>query len=83
NSELASKVRAFNARNRLTLNKTIKATQAVRIYRNSGQHDLRIGAPLANRIRPESEGLIGAIHNTQQLRVQHHGQMTDAQLFEQ
>ncbi|EGH46317.1 peptide synthase, partial [Pseudomonas syringae pv. pisi str. 1704B] len=56
---------------------------AVLLYRYSGQNDLRIGAPVANRIRPESEGLIGAFLNTQVLRVQLDGQMSVAQLFEQ
>ncbi|WP_032606962.1 condensation domain-containing protein, partial [Pseudomonas avellanae] len=59
------------------------ATLAVLLYRYSGQNDLRIGAPVANRIRPESEGLIGAFLNTQVLRVQLDGQMSVAQLFEQ
>ncbi|RML91820.1 hypothetical protein APX70_03093, partial [Pseudomonas syringae pv. maculicola] len=67
--ELAAKVRAFNARNGLTLFMTMTATLAVLLYRYSGQNDLRIGAPVANRIRPESEGLIGAFLNTQVLRV--------------
>ncbi|UNB65885.1 non-ribosomal peptide synthetase [Pseudomonas syringae pv. helianthi] len=83
NSELAAKVRAFNARNGLTLFMTMTATLAVLLYRYSGQNDLRIGAPVANRIRPESEGLIGAFLNTQVLRVQLDGQMSVAQLFEQ
>ncbi|POR61811.1 non-ribosomal peptide synthetase [Pseudomonas syringae] len=83
NADLAAKVRAFNARNGLTLFMTMTATLAVLLYRYSGQNDLRIGAPVANRIRPESEGLIGAFLNTQVLRVQLDGQMSVAQLFEQ
>ncbi|ORC59228.1 non-ribosomal peptide synthetase [Pseudomonas floridensis] len=82
-SGLAAKVRAFNAQNGLTLFMTMTATLAVLLYRYSGQTDLRIGAPVANRIRPESEGLIGAFLNTQVLRVQLDGQMSVAQLFEQ
>ena len=35
---------------------TMTATLAALLYRYSGQQDLRIGAPVANRIRPESEG---------------------------
>jgi non-ribosomal peptide synthetase component F len=46
------------------------------LHRYSGQRDLRIGAPVANRIRPESEGLIGAFLNTQVLRCQLDGQMS-------
>ena len=43
---------------------------AVLLQRYSGQHDLRIGVPLANRSRVELEGLIGLFVNTQILRVQ-------------
>ncbi|WPO00925.1 non-ribosomal peptide synthetase [Pseudomonas sp. MUP55] len=80
---LAARVRAFNAEHGLTLFMTMTATLAVLLYRYSGQADLRIGAPVANRIRPESEGLIGAFLNTQVLRCRLDGQMTVAQLFEQ
>jgi len=82
-AELAARVRAFNAERGLTLFMTMTATLAVLLYRYSGQTDLRIGAPVANRIRPESEGLIGAFLNTQVLRCQLHGQMTVGELFEQ
>ncbi|NNA96689.1 non-ribosomal peptide synthetase [Pseudomonas gessardii] len=81
--ELAAKVRAFNAEQGLTLFMTMTATLATLLYRYSGQTDLRIGAPVANRIRPESEGLIGAFLNTQVLRCQLDGQMRVAELLEQ
>ncbi|WP_339542320.1 non-ribosomal peptide synthetase [Pseudomonas sp. JAI120] len=81
--DLAARVRAFNAERGLTLFMTMTATLAVLLYRYSGQTDLRIGAPVANRIRPESEGLIGAFLNTQVLRCQLTGQMNVAELFEQ
>ncbi|TFY84469.1 amino acid adenylation domain-containing protein [Pseudomonas kairouanensis] len=81
--DLAARVRAFNAEQGLTLFMTMTATLAVLLYRYSGQTDLRIGAPVANRIRPESEGLIGAFLNTQVLRCQLNGQMNVAELFEQ
>ena len=81
--ELAARVRAFNVQHGLTLFMTMTATLAVLLYRYSGQTDLRIGAPVANRIRPESEGLIGAFLNTQVLRCQLNGQMQVSELFEQ
>ncbi|PWE40145.1 non-ribosomal peptide synthetase [Pseudomonas prosekii] len=81
--DLAARVRAFNAQNGLTLFMTMTAALAVLLYRYSGQSDLRIGAPVANRIRPESEGLIGAFLNTQVLRCQLDGQMSVGELFEQ
>ncbi|MBT2375191.1 non-ribosomal peptide synthetase [Pseudomonas fluorescens] len=81
--DLAARVRAFNAERGLTLFMTMTATLAVLLYRYSGQTDLRIGAPVANRIRPESEGLIGAFLNTQVLRCQLTGQMRVGELFDQ
>ena len=81
--QLAARVRAFNAERGLTLFMTMTATLAVLLYRYSAQQDLRIGAPVANRIRPESEGLIGAFLNTQVLRCQLTGQMRVAELIDQ
>ena len=81
--ELAEKVRHFNAEHGLTLFMTMTAALSVLLYRYSGQNDLRIGAPIANRIRPESEGLIGAFLNTQVLRCQLDGQMSVETLLSQ
>ncbi|MDD0974695.1 non-ribosomal peptide synthetase [Pseudomonas fontis] len=81
--ELAARVQAFNAAHGLTLFMTMTATLAALLFRYSGQNDLRIGAPVANRIRPESEGLIGAFLNTQVLRCQLDGQMRVSELIEQ
>ncbi|MFG0865781.1 non-ribosomal peptide synthetase [Pseudomonas sp. FYR_7] len=80
---LVQRVHAFNSQRGLTLFMTMTATLAVLLHRYSGQRDLRIGAPVANRIRPESEGLIGAFLNTQVLRCELDGQMTGAQVLEQ
>lgn len=74
--ELARRVRDYNASHGLTLFMTMTAALAVLLYRYSGQPDIRIGAPIANRVRPESEGLIGAFLNTQVLRCQLDGYMT-------
>ena len=81
--ELAERVRRFNAARGLTMFMTMTATLAALLYRYSGQQDLRIGAPVANRIRPESEGLIGAFLNTQVLRCRLDGQMSVGELLEQ
>lgn len=81
--EVAQRVRAFNARQGLTLFMTCTAALAALLHRYSGQTDLRIGMPVANRIRPESEGLIGAFLNTQVLRCRLDGQMTVRELLSQ
>lgn len=80
---LVARVHAFNSQRGLTLFMTMTATLAALLHRYSGQRDLRIGAPVANRIRPESEGLIGAFLNTQVLRCEVDGQMTAAALLDQ
>ena len=80
---LVERVHAFNSQRGLTLFMTMTATLAALLHRYSGQRDLRIGAPVANRIRPESEGLIGAFLNTQVLRCELDGQMSASALLEQ
>ncbi|MBK4998721.1 amino acid adenylation domain-containing protein [Pseudomonas sp. S31] len=82
-AQLAEQVARFNSERGLTLFMTMTAALSVLLYRYSGQDDLRIGVPLANRIRPESEGLIGAFLNTQVLRIRPHGQMSVEQLLAQ
>ena len=80
---VAQRVRAFNARQGLTLFMTCTAALAALLHRYSGQTELRIGMPVANRIRPESEGLIGAFLNTQVVRCRLDGQMTVGDLLAQ
>ena len=82
-NDLAARVREFNNKHGLTLFMTAVASLAVLLYRYSGQTDLRIGAPVANRIRPESEGLIGAFLNTQVVRCELDGVMPVEQLLQQ
>ncbi|AVD82427.1 non-ribosomal peptide synthetase [Pseudomonas sp. SWI6] len=53
------------------------------LHRYSGQGDLRIGVPIANRNRNEVEGLIGFFVNTQVLRTRLDGMTTVAELLAQ
>ncbi len=46
---------------------------SILLYRYSGQRDILIGTPIANRGRPESFGLIGFFLNTLVLRTNVHG----------
>lgn len=81
--ELSEQVRAFCAQRGMTLFMAVTAALAALLYRYGGQRDLRIGVPVANRIRPESEGLIGAFLNIQVLRVELDGQQRGEALLEQ
>ncbi len=53
------------------------------LYRYSGQQDIRVGVPIANRNRVETESLIGFFVNTQVLKADLDGQMSFAQLLQQ
>jgi amino acid adenylation domain-containing protein len=52
---------------------TLLATLQVLLYRYTGQEDFAVGSPIANRRRPEVEGLIGVFVNTLVLRANFSG----------
>ncbi len=45
------------------------AAFAVLLHRHTGEEDLVVGTPVANRIRPETDGLLGFFVNTLALRL--------------
>ncbi|KGJ97526.1 non-ribosomal peptide synthetase [Colwellia psychrerythraea] len=53
------------------------------LYRHSGQTDLRVGIPIANRHWPQTEPLLGFFANTQVIPSQVNGQMSLTDLVEQ
>ncbi|WP_341888587.1 amino acid adenylation domain-containing protein [Variovorax sp. YR752] len=53
------------------------------LHRYTGQPDVRVGVPVANRHRPETTGLIGFFVNTQVLRATMSGRTPFAQLLAQ
>jgi amino acid adenylation domain-containing protein len=67
--ELADALSALSRREGVTLFMTLLAAFQVLLSRYSGQDDLVIGSPVANRSRPEIEGLIGFFVNTLVLRT--------------
>jgi amino acid adenylation domain-containing protein len=68
-AELTRKVRVFAQRYDMTLFMLLYAALAILLSRLSGQQDISIGVPIANRCRPEVEGLIGLFVNTLVLRT--------------
>ncbi|BBL77219.1 non-ribosomal peptide synthetase [Methylomagnum ishizawai] len=58
----------------------LAAFQAL-LYRQTGQADLRIGVPVANRHRPEVQGVVGFFVNTQVLRTELDGRLGFAALL--
>ena len=53
------------------------------LYRYSGQADVRVGVPIANRNRAETRGLIGFFVNTQVMRAELDGRLPFSQLLDQ
>ncbi len=67
---LCDALRALGQRHGATLFMTLLAGWSALLARLSGQHDIVVGAPVANRPRAELEPLIGLFVNTVALRVQ-------------
>jgi len=66
---LAAKLRGLAQRYDMTLFMVLLAGWAALLSRLSGQDEVSVGTPVANRQRPEVEGLIGLFVNTLVLRV--------------
>src|SRR6185369_3936057 len=64
-----------------TLFMVLAAAFATLLHRLTGSEDLRIGTPVANRVRPEIENLIGFFANTLVLRVDLTGEPRGADLL--
>lgn len=67
--EFTASVMQFSRANRVTLFMTLLAAFQVLLYRYSGQQDIAVGTPIANRNRGEIEGLIGFFVNTLVMRI--------------
>jgi amino acid adenylation domain-containing protein len=67
--ETAEKVRALARREGATLYMVLLAALDLLLARWSGQEDVVVGTPIANRTRRETEGLIGFFVNTLALRT--------------
>ena len=68
-AELAAALKALSRRHGTTLFMTLLAGWAVVLGRLSGQPDVVVGTPTANRGRGETDGLIGFFVNTLPVRV--------------
>ena len=72
---LAEQLRSTAQQHGVTLFMLLLSAFNVLLHRYSGQPDIRVGVPIANRNRDEIEGLIGFFVNTQVLRTELDGQM--------
>ncbi|WP_416768990.1 amino acid adenylation domain-containing protein [Pseudomonas sp. RHF3.3-3] len=66
---LSADLRAFSQAQGSTLFMVLLAGWSVLMHHLSGQHDVVVGTPVANRQRPELESLIGFFANTLALRI--------------
>ncbi|NWA41244.1 amino acid adenylation domain-containing protein [Pseudomonas reactans] len=80
---LVTGLKALAQREGVTLFMLLLASFQTLLYRYSGQSDIRVGVPIANRNRAETERLIGFFVNTQVLKADIDGQMTFSQLLAQ
>ncbi|WP_455929671.1 amino acid adenylation domain-containing protein [Pseudomonas fluorescens] len=80
---LVSRLKALAQREGVTLFMLLLASFQTLLYRYSGQSDIRVGVPIANRNRAETERLIGFFVNTQVFKADIDGQMPFSQLLAQ
>uniref|UniRef100_UPI0021CE5802 amino acid adenylation domain-containing protein n=1 Tax=Pseudomonas paralcaligenes TaxID=2772558 RepID=UPI0021CE5802 len=82
-SELSQSLKRLAQEQGVTLFMLLLASFQTLLHRYSGQNDIRVGVPIANRNRVETEGLIGFFVNTQVLRAEFDLQMTFDELLQQ
>jgi len=78
---LSDKLRQLSQREGVTLYMTVLAAFQMLLSSYSGQEDILVGSPIANRDRAELEGLIGFLVNTLVLRTDLSGNPTFTQLL--
>jgi amino acid adenylation domain-containing protein len=80
--KLTEKLMVLNRRQGCSMFMTLFSAFNVLLYRYSGQEDILVGSPIANRKRPELEEIIGFFINTLVLRTDLSGNPTFLQLME-
>ncbi|WP_312830721.1 condensation domain-containing protein, partial [Pseudomonas rhodesiae] len=79
---LVTGLKALAQREGVTLFMLLLASFQLFLYRYSGQRDIRVGVPIANRNRVETEALIGFFVNTQVLKADLDGAMSFSELLQ-
>ncbi len=80
---LSAGLKALARRENVTLFVLLLGSFQALLHRYSGQADIRVGVPIANRQRLETERLIGFFVNTQVLRSEFHSELSGAALLQQ
>jgi amino acid adenylation domain-containing protein len=79
---LTQALEAFSQASDVSLFMTLLAAFQTLLYRYTGQEDIVIGSPIANRHRSELEGLIGFFVNSLVIRIDLSGHLTFRELLE-
>jgi amino acid adenylation domain-containing protein len=79
--ELTEGIRALSGHEGATLFMTLLAAFQTLLMRYSGQEDIAVGSPIANRTRAETEALIGFFANTLVLRTKVEGELSFRELL--
>ncbi|ARV58895.1 hypothetical protein BZZ01_09850 [Nostocales cyanobacterium HT-58-2] len=82
-TRLTEELKAFSQRSKVTLFMTLLAAFQVLLYRYSGQDDICVGSPIANRHHSQTEQLIGFFVNTLVLRTRLTGNCSFLELLTQ
>ncbi len=80
-AELSANLKAVCRQQKCSLYMLLLAAFKVLLFRYSGQEDMVVGSPIANRTRSELEGLIGFFVNTLVLRTDLSGNPTFRELL--
>jgi len=81
--ELSRRIKQLSQEQGATLFMTLLAAFDGLLYRYSGQEDIAIGSPIANRTQRQTEGLVGFFVNTLVLRTRIQGERSFLELLEQ
>ena len=68
-SELSSELRQLSKREEISLYSTMLTTFGILMHKYSGDHDLNLGTPVANRSHSSMESIIGMFVNTVVIRL--------------
>jgi amino acid adenylation domain-containing protein len=82
-AELTETVYSFSQSEGATVFMTLLAVFQILLHRYTGQEEVCVGTPIANRVRSELEGLIGFFANTIVLRGQLSGELSFRDLLHQ
>jgi len=82
-AELTQRLKSFSQLNGVTLYMTLLAAFQILLSRYSGQSDILVGSPIANRTHRQTEDIIGFFVNTLVLRTQLNWAVPVSQLLKQ